>query len=291
MVPGRAEDSALFVESPAAIDLEHRAHRAWPAEDQIPLGPWTLRATHGLTNRANSVFTAPSITMDGSAGDVDGLIEAAESFYARRGLPPVFHLSPATWPPALDAWLARRGYLVHQPSEVWVADVQDVIDRTRGSAEESAVPSGAPASGFSAALHISEENLLHGRADRVWLDFAYDEPAGRRAIYHGIVERISNPCAFASIRVNGVPLAIGLGVSDGGWTGVFSMLTAPEQRGRGRARQILQQLGTWALERGDRGLYLQVLSTNTPARRLYGRCGFRLSHGYHYRHRPAGNFG
>jgi N-acetylglutamate synthase len=244
-----------------------------------------------LTNRANSVFTTPSTTMNDSAGDIDGLIEAAEAFYRRRGLPSVFHLSPATWPPALDTRLARRGYAIHQLSEVWVADVHDVIARTRGGAEEAAVPSRAPASAFSSGPHGTEETLLHGRADRVWLDFAYDEPAGRRAVYHGIVGRISNPCAFASIRLNGVPLAIGLGVSDGGWTGVFSMLTAPEQRGRGRARQILHQLARWALEREDHALYLQVLGANTPARRLYGRCGFTLAHTYHYRHRPAGNFG
>ena len=229
--------------------------------------------------------------MGGPIGDVDGLIEAAEAFYERRGLPAVFHLSPATCPPALDTRLARRGYLMHQPSEVWVADVRDVIDRTRDRPEEPGSCERASPPGISSLPRGAEEILVHGRADRVWLDFAYDEPAGRRAIYHGIVGRISNPCAFASIRVNGVPLAIGLGVSEGGWTGVFSMLTAPEQRGRGRARQILDQLATWALERGDRALYLQVLGTNMPARRLYGRCGFTLAHTYHYRHRPAGNFG
>jgi GNAT superfamily N-acetyltransferase len=187
--------------------------------------------------------------------------------------------------------LARRGYLIHQPSEVWVADVHDVVDRSRNRPAEPAWRAVASPPRISPLLDGAEEILVHGRADRAWLDFAYDEPAGRRAIYHGIVGRISKPCAFASIRAHGVPLAIGLGVSDSGWTGVYSMLTAPEQRGRGRARQILHRLATWADERGDRSLYLQVLATSTPARRLYERCGFRLAHGYHYRHRPAGNLG
>jgi N-acetylglutamate synthase len=267
-------------EVPLPVEIERRADRAWPAEEQLALGPWMLRATHGVTNRANSVFTAPSAGATLPAPDAGpALVEAAEAFYARRGLPPVFHLSPATWPPALDALLARRGYLVHQPSEVWVADPHVVLARTTPGAGRTAAVLSGPA-----------ELLVASRGDGAWVDFAYEKAGERRAIHEAIVGRIRQPCAFVSIRVRGVPIATGLGVSDAGWTGVFSMLTRSGHRGRGLASAVLHRLAAWARERGDHGMYLQVLGANARARRLYAHHGFTLAHAYHYRHRPPGNF-
>jgi N-acetylglutamate synthase len=265
------------------IEVERRADSAWPAEEQLALGPWILRATHGVTNRANSAFTAPAAGVPLPSPDATlRLVEAAEAFYARRGLPPVFHLSPATWPAALDALLARRGYLVHQPSEVWIADPRVVLARTADTTRAH-----EPASSHR---HCPAELLIAGRADRAWVDFAYAEAGERRAIHEAIVGRIRNPSAFVSIRVRGAPIATGLGVSDAGWTGVFSMLTRADQRGRGLASGVLHELARWAHGRGDHRMYLQVLGANAVARRLYARQGFALAHAYHYRHRPAGNF-
>ena len=292
----RAADHASSpgLEVPLPVEIERRADRAWPAQEQLALGPWTLRATHGVTNRANSVFTAPPAGAALPAPDAGpALVEAAEAFYARRGLPPVFHLSPATWPPALDTLLARRGYLVHQPSEVWVADPRVVLARTTPGAEgtEAASSLGTPLAPEAASLLSGPgELLVASRADRAWVDFAYEEAGERRAIHEAIVGRIRKPCAFVSIRVRGVPVATGLGVGDAGWTGVFSMLTRSDHRGRGLASAVLHRLAAWACERGDRGLYLQVLGANATARRLYAGHGFTLAHAYHYRHRPAGNF-
>jgi GNAT superfamily N-acetyltransferase len=274
-----AEAPAPF-EAPPPIELERRADRAWPAEEQVPHGPWVIRATHGVTNRANSVFTAPSPAVAPPSIDAAvALVEGAEAFYARRGLPAVFHLSPATWPPTLDTVLTRRGYLIHQPSEVWAADPRVVLGRTAPEAPTEGSPRGG-----------SVEVLVAARADRAWMDFTYEAAGERRAIHEAIVGRIRNPGAFVSIRVRGEPIASGLGVSDTGWTGVFSMLTGPEHRRRGLASTVLHRLAGWAHARGDRGMYLQVLAANAAARRLYARLGFELAHTYHYRHRPAGNF-
>src|SRR5205823_5877579 len=80
------------------LDIERAADAAWPAAEQVALGDWKLRATHGVTRRANSVFTACTR----GPSDLDGAIEAAERFYASRGLRAIFHLSPATRPTQLD---------------------------------------------------------------------------------------------------------------------------------------------------------------------------------------------
>jgi hypothetical protein len=40
------------------VTIERLADAAWPAAERERLGPWTLRATAGVTRRANSAFTA-----------------------------------------------------------------------------------------------------------------------------------------------------------------------------------------------------------------------------------------
>jgi hypothetical protein len=87
--------------------IEQLADAAWPAAEQAPLGPWKLRATHGVTRRANSVFTAGD--GDASAVELTKWVQAAEAFYSRRSLPAVFQISAATGASGLDALLAARG--------------------------------------------------------------------------------------------------------------------------------------------------------------------------------------
>jgi GNAT superfamily N-acetyltransferase len=82
-------------------------------------------------------------------------------------------------------------------------------------------------------------------------------------------------------------VATALGVSDGDWAGVFSLLTRPAWRGRGAGRALLGALARWAASRGARRLYLQVERDNAPALALYAKAGFRERYGYHYRLRPT----
>lgn len=250
--------------------LDVLAAAAWPAAEQRPLGPWRLRATHGVTHRANSVFTVPAEAAPASAEDAGPLVEAAEAFYGTRGLPPTFQLSPATWPVDLDARLDGRGYAVESPSEVWVADAHDVLDRTEDG--------GAPG-----------EPFLSARApDGAWLDCVLAEDVlERRRVREAIIHRIARPRLFASMRVEGVAVAAGLGVSERGWTGVFLMATRPAHRRRGLATAVLHRLAAWAVERGDERLYLQVDAGNATARSVYARSGFAVAYAYWYRLRPA----
>lgn len=47
------------------------------------------------------------------------------------------------------------------------------------------------------------------------------------------------------------------------------LFTAPEARGRGAARALINAVASWAAERGCSNLYWQTHDTNTTARRLY----------------------
>jgi GNAT superfamily N-acetyltransferase len=99
------------------------------------VGGWRLRFSAGYTRRANSVLPGGD---DGSL-DLDGRIAEAERFYARRGLPARFQLSPAVDPPDLDAVLHARGYRMEAPTEVQVAPLAEVLGYTGAPAVEPSI--------------------------------------------------------------------------------------------------------------------------------------------------------
>lgn len=63
-----------------------------------------------------------------------------------------------------------------------------------------------------------------------------------------------------------------------GWTSrLAAMAIIPEARGRGIARACMAQLLDEAQARGDKAMTLEVIEGNTPAVRLYERCGFQIN--------------
>jgi ribosomal protein S18 acetylase RimI-like enzyme len=81
------------------------------------------------------------------------------------------------------------------------------------------------------------------------------------------------------------PVAVVL-VGRRGWTSrIAAMAVAPEARGRGLGRLIMQDAIDEAVERRDRSVLLEVFEHNTPAVKLYESLGFRSSRrlvGYHH---------
>lgn len=70
------------------------------------------------------------------------------------------------------------------------------------------------------------------------------------------------------------PVAVIL-VARRGWTSrIAAMAVAPEVRGRGVGKQIMQEAIREAAARGDRSVLLEVIEHNTPAVNLYTRLGF-----------------
>ena len=85
------------------------------------------------------------------------------------------------------------------------------------------------------------------------------------------------------------PVAVVL-VARRGWTSrIAAMAVAPEARGRGLGRLIMQDTVDEAAERGDRSVLLEVFEHNTPAVKLYERLGFRrVRKLLGYQHVPGG---
>ena len=88
---------------------------------------------------------------------------------------------------------------------------------------------------------------------------------------------------YASLRVDGQIAAVGLGVVEDEFVGLFDIATDPGTRGRGFGTRVVEALLRWARERGARTAHLAVMCDNPPALRLYAKFGFREVYRYWYR--------
>jgi ribosomal protein S18 acetylase RimI-like enzyme len=85
------------------------------------------------------------------------------------------------------------------------------------------------------------------------------------------------------------PVAVVL-VARRGWTSrIAAMAVAPEARGRGLGKLIMQDAIDEAVQRGDRSVLLEVFEHNTPAAKLYEGLGFKpVRRLVGYQHDPGG---
>jgi GNAT superfamily N-acetyltransferase len=224
---------------------ERVAADAWPALEQVEVDGWRLRASAGVTRRANSALPLS-----------DALpVEAVVDFYRARDLPPVVQVSD----PRTDEALAARG---------WQRDISvEVMTGPVPAGESSALVTDQPSEAWLECWWS-----VDGRGGPVQLDVA------RR-----MLARVAAPAAYVSVIRDGRTLAVGRGVAQEEQLGVFSMAVRPEARRQGLARQVLAALGAWGGEAGATAAYLQVFDGNVEARSLYASAGFGTAHSYHYR--------
>ncbi|WP_242454056.1 GNAT family N-acetyltransferase [Bailinhaonella thermotolerans] len=242
---------------------------AWPALEEAARGPWTFRYARGVTKRANSVL-APGVP-----DDVDAAVDAAEDFYAARGLPCVFTVTDED----LDRELAGRGYRVADPTLLMTAPLPASRPGTGGGRDE---PGGSGVPGVE----------LADAPDAAWVGTWWAVDGGRHAGEDArrVGERILTgvPAVYASARdpesPGDGPGAVGRAVRQGDSLGVYCMATRPEARRKGLARRVLRAL--MACGDGAREAYLAVTEANAGARALYESEGFTVRGGYHYRVKP-----
>lgn len=241
--------------------LDGLAAQAWPAVEAASYDGWQLRASSGVTRRANSVLTLHRGEMP-----LTEKVAQVEEFYAQRGLPARYQLSPAS-PPGLDELLQARGYAADGHAFVQVADIEGILSTMSTTGQVACSLAATPSAEWFGVYDLAEG----GRAS---------EREGREKILRGIV----SPKAYVLLSLGGRPASVGLGVLHGEWLGLFCMATHPEYRRRGLAAAVLGHLAGWAREQGGRRVYLQVMTSNGPAIRLYEKVGFRTLYQYHYRY-------
>jgi ribosomal protein S18 acetylase RimI-like enzyme len=238
------------------VALEDAMGRAWPALEVVQDETWLLRASHGLTRRGDSVVARP-----GGTSPLPERIARAEAFAAAHGTRTLFQLS-ATSEPGLDSELARRGYAEEAPTFVLTGPV-------------------AAVAGEAPAVELTAEPTADWLA--LWNDA--EGYGARLPLACGILELITQPAAYALLRVEGEPAAQARAVADGDHLGVYAVATRPAFRRRGLAHACLAALARWGAAQGATTAYLLVERHNVPAIALYERLGFAERFGYWYRAR------
>jgi GNAT superfamily N-acetyltransferase len=226
---------------------------------------WLLRAAPEYPfRRCNS-----ALPYGGDRAGLEARIDVVEDFYRERDLPARFQMSPAVLPVGLDDTLETRGYEIEEPTLVLVADTPRVIAQTM-QAEAREITFGEGIDEFWVAEYASA--------------FGDDDAArDRLRAYAHLLRRLGPSVGTAVLPVDEMPAAVGLGVLERGWTGVFAMGTRREARRRGAATSVLHALARWGHSRGAAHMYLQVEAMNDGARQLYTRAGFDMAYRYHYR--------
>lgn len=235
--------------------IEEASINAWPALRQMLFDGWLLRFSGGFTKRANCIL--PLYPPEQPLAEK---VRYCENLYARERLQTVFRLTSIGVNSEIDDYLDRRGYRHDDPTEVLQA------------ASPSSAAFGGP------RIHLCSRER--------WLDI-YTElthlPATAQPLHRAILKGIQTECAYASLEIDGVPVACGLGVIEQDLLGLFDVFTHPDHRGRGLARALVSQLMAWGAGQGAGTTYLQVAAANEAAKALYEQLGFRISHHYWYR--------
>jgi ribosomal protein S18 acetylase RimI-like enzyme len=239
--------------------LEELSLNALPALRTSLYDGWVLRFSDGYTRRANSISP-----LYDSRLDLATKITAAERFYAAYRQPTVFKLTPLPEAQRLDTLLAREGYR-----------------RDQGASVQTLALDGLEPPG-EANVEFLEQ------VDEGWLETffrLYPSQPSYRPVLRQMLAAIVHPVCCATLRLNGQAVALGLGVIERGWIGLFNIVTDAAFRNQGWGSQLVLNLLDWGKRRGATNAYLQVHPANAPALRLYDKLGFSEVYQYWYRER------
>lgn len=233
--------------------LEHISLRAWASLETEVYDGWLLRYAHGYTGRANSVQP-----LDSSSLPLADKIQYCENWYAQRNLPSIFRLTSAMQPPELDTILDERNYERYNETLVQVSDLSTL------SPIQSAQ--------FQFDTTISD-NWLDAWA--TWNNI----PAQHITTAKMMLSDDTTTACFAWVANK----AVGLAICEKNHVGLFDIVVAPNQRGRGLGFTLVNNLLAWGKLQGANTAYLQVVANNIPALALYDKLGFKTHHNYWYR--------
>lgn len=257
--------------------LDEIAAAATVASSQEDVDGWWCKAAPELPfRRANAALPPIGATTDRAALAISfGRVRAWYQAHGRRTIVQVSSACPDHR--TLDAWLAGQGLAAEAPVHVMAAPLDRVARPVPGAMPGAML--GARAGGVEVVVGV----------DRSWAEALALEPGSllaERTSAHGDVLAGSGDRALgAAVRVDGQVAGLGVGLVDRGWLGIFGMATLPQHRRQGIATSIVDALASAArtVDPACHDAYLQVEVGNHPAIATYRRCGFVVSHGYHYR--------
>lgn len=240
--------------------IEALAANAWRPRVVQHLDGWRMRYTGGTSGRVNTVWPNQSH----GPLSLEERIEIVEDFYRRHNMPSAFSINPGNLPENLHAELKVRGYEDLKLTAVKTAPIEVLI-------EHSLAPQG----------EVAQTDSLTEDWFRVYTTASEYSPESL-PVRRGILSRIGPRANFLMVAKDGEPAAVGLGVAERGWLGVFNLITFEKFRRQGFASQVMHGLAEWGKTVGANQVYLQVMENNPPALTMYEKLGFKKLYNYWY---------
>ena len=249
-------------------EAERRALSSWRPREHTALGDWVLRAAGGFTARANSVLAVgdPRVPLPQA-------VAVVRSYYAARKLPAWAQVVVGSEP---EQGLIAAGWVPARPGEddtvFAIAPVPQAVRALRPLLPEEPPPAEVAATLPAGWLADEPRAVAAGDAARAVL-----EGAGETGF-------VSVPDWSGTLLAKG-RVALTSGVDP--WAGISDLWVHPGHRRQGLGLVVMDELLTWAAERGASTVFLQVRGDNPEARALYARLGFVDHHRYRYLAAPA----
>ncbi|MFB5759815.1 GNAT family N-acetyltransferase [Paenibacillus medicaginis] len=238
--------------------IEELSLNALPAFYQMSIDGWIVRYAAGYTKRANSVNPIYS----GEDIGVEKKLLQCENFYTNVSLDPVFKMTPFIHPGKLDELLEQRGYEAADLSSVQTLKLSHIMEPQLDDVKISAEVDDEWMDVFARFTNLPPEQMV----------------IKRKMLSLPLLSKV-----FIILYKDSAPVACVTGVLEREWLGIYDLVTHPEQRGQGYARQLVLKLLQWGKRQGAGYSYLQVLKNNAAAMRLYSKLGYREAYTYWYR--------
>jgi ribosomal protein S18 acetylase RimI-like enzyme len=234
--------------------IEQASFHAWPALQQSNRDGWVLRFADGYTKRANSVTV-----LSANSNDLENQILQCEEQYRRKNLPCIFRLLSFNDNSQIDSILNSRGYTKGDHSLVLV---QEILNQPFQSIKFQA---------------MTVDDWM-----RCYCELSHKDLKDH-ATHTKMINNIRDEILLAVLWKNSKAVACGLGVIHKGYFGIFDIVTHPDMRNKGYGKELVSGMLARAAEKNARTAYLQVLSDNQPAIRLYHNLGYGPAYEYYYK--------
>lgn len=235
--------------------------RSFPSSTTHYDGTWAIRLTSGLANkRLNSV--TPLDPSDHAY--IDARIELAKRRFESFGRPLVFRQSPLA-PPELESILDERGWNRFDETRVMTVRLADV-DLTEYT---DRLPFKDIGHWVDVFLELSEK----GKDTKPGMFEVLSSIQSDGGLFSKTLDE-QHVSALRCVRENDL-------------AGLFDVVTSTSFLRQNHARELIGSALKWAKISGARKAWLQVVSDNIPAIKLYEDFGFDELYRYTYRKAPA----
>jgi ribosomal protein S18 acetylase RimI-like enzyme len=233
------------------LELDQICNLTWPATQELENSGWLMRATGGVTNRANSVLPLAANLEAGALTEFAEKLIVAQEFYRERNLPTIFQVALPTWQ-LLSEKLRSIGAIETLRGNTMVTDL---------SPSKQIVPAG---------FKIVQSNQFSNE----WL--AVKPTPG--------IEKILSGCAatYLTIVISGQAIATCRIALAKGWSSITRVYVHQDFRGQGLGKAIMAAALEASFEQGATKALLQVEANNAIAIGVYESLGFNFHHEYSY---------